>query len=170
MTPTREADGKSTARGNWKAVIARNMRNPERRQFIVGCVGKVLQFELSKLCSDSCKSILRSNKKDVDHLLKSFEWKMLLSEVKETMPVLLNLLTKCTKTPTERNNSDAVIAVIIAILAKHRRPQASLIQKIISILLYSGHCSKKVSIVHVLCVYILKMAQISYACTSILSI
>ena len=43
-------------------------------------------------------------------------------------------------------HTDAVIGLIVTLLAKHRRPQLSLFQKIIvSLILYSGHCSKKVS-------------------------
>ena len=39
-------DAKSIARGNWRAVISRSMKIPERQSYIVKCVGKVLHFEL----------------------------------------------------------------------------------------------------------------------------
>ncbi len=143
MTPSREADAKSTARGNWKAIITRCMKNDTRCLFIIKCVGRLLKYELSKHCSNNCESVLRSG--DADNLMQ-FIWCKMHSEVKQNMPHLLTILTMCTETPKKRQNSEAIIYLIIAILAKHRRPQASLVQKIISLLLYAGHCSKSVRI------------------------
>ena len=143
LTPSREQDGKSIARGNWRAVISRSMKNPVRRQYIIQCVGRVLKYELRCLCSDSHSSILASNARDA---LMSFSWKQLMMEAKDCMPILIQLLSKCVKTPTKRENNVPVIGLIISILAKQRRPQFSLFQKIISLLLYSGRCSKKVNL------------------------
>ena len=141
ITPSREADAKSTARGNWKAIITRSVKNPKQIAFIVKCVARLLKYELAKLCSNRCDSVLRSNNLDY---IKKFEWSSLLVEAKQNTPHLMMVLTKCTETPTKRQNSNCIIGVIIAILAKHRRPQAALIQKLVSLLLYSGHCSKLV--------------------------
>ena len=136
-----EEDAKSIARGNWRAVISRSMKIPERQSYIVKCVGKVLHFELCTLCSDEYFDFLSG--KDVNQFI-SFKWTNVMDEIKRHMPVLYQLLRKCMETPSERENTDKLIGVIISILAKHRRPQSSLFQKIVSLLLYSGHCSKKV--------------------------
>ena len=129
-SPKREMDVKSLTRGNWKAVI---------------CVGRVLEYELQRFCSDSVPSILRSN--NIEHI-KHFQWAQIIDEAKECMPVLLCVLKKCTETPTQRENENAIIGLIISLLAKHRRPQASLFQKVVSLILYSGHCSKRVRLIH----------------------
>ena len=144
MTPSREADGISVARGKWRAIIHRCVKDPVRREYIVNCVSRIVKYELRKLCSDSFSSVLLC--KNVE-AITCFEWNNVLKEAEEVMPVLLQVLRKCTETPTKRNNTDAVIGVIISILAKHRRPHCSLLQKVISLVLYSGHCSKKVYIV-----------------------
>ena len=142
MTPKRESDVKSIARGNWKIVVSRTLKDPVKREYIVECVGRILKYELRQLCSDKCSSLLRSNKPDD---ITNFKWINVIEEAQKCMPVLLKLLRKCTETPTERDNVTAVIGVIITILAKHQRPQLSLFQKVVSILLYSGHSSKRVS-------------------------
>ena len=58
LTPSREEDGESIARGNWRAVIRRSMKDPIRQQYIVQCVCRVLKYELCRLCSDSYCSVL----------------------------------------------------------------------------------------------------------------
>ena len=137
-------DVKSLTRGNWKAVISRNMKDPVKQQYIIECVGRVLKYELQRFCSDSVPSILRSN--SIEHI-KDFQWAQVIDEAKERMPVLLRVLKKCTETPTQRENENAIIGLIISLLAKLRRPQASLFQKVVSLILYSGHCSKRVRLV-----------------------
>ena len=140
MTPKREGDVKLLARGNWKAVISRSLKDTVRREYIVECVGRILKYELHQLCSDSSSSMLLSNNPDD---IMNFKWENLIRE-----SVLLKLLYRCTETPTQKDSTTAIIGVIITILAKHRRQQASLFQKIISVLLYSGHSAKRVSILH----------------------
>ncbi len=54
-------------------------------------------------------------------------------------------LTAATKTRTKRTNQEAVIGMCFAIIIKHRNPTLNLLQKIISLVLYSGHSSKQVS-------------------------
>ena len=146
MTPSREADIKSTTRGNWKAVISRNMRIPERRCFILACVGKLLRYELGVYCSDNCQSVLLSQNLDD---IKAFKWESLVSEMEDKMPCLFKLLKKCTDLPintekTSNSQSRMMVGLVLSIMAKQRRPQACLLQKIVALLLYSGHCSKKV--------------------------
>ena len=41
-------------------------------------------------------------------------------------------------------NHDAIIGVLVSIICRHRRPAASLLQRLISLILYSGHASKRV--------------------------
>lgn len=125
-------------------MISRTLRDPQRRTYVIECVGRIVKHELSKFCSDSYRSILRSEGHSV--LKDGFSWELVISEARETMPTLLRIMTRMTETPKKRTNTVAVIGMIIAILAKHRRPQASLVQKVISLLLYSGHSSKSVCI------------------------
>jgi hypothetical protein len=72
-----------------------------------------------------------------------------LNEAEKVMLVLIEALRTCLQTRTKHTNTNAIIAVIISIITKHRRSDSCLTQKMISLILYSGHCSKKVSVVTV---------------------
>ena len=50
----------------------------------------------------------------------------------------------CTKTRGDRSNRSAVICTVASILLKFRYPEMSLVHKIITCILYTGHCSKQV--------------------------
>ena len=119
------------------------MKNPVRQKYIVECVSRVLKFELKQLCSDNFPSIIRST--NVDNIMQ-FKWGQVIKEAEQCTPFLLKVLKTCTETPTKRDNTTAIIGCIISILAKHRRPHSCLFQRIVSLLLYSGHCSKKVRV------------------------
>lgn len=121
MTPNREADVKSITRRNWKAVISRFMKISNRASFVVDCVGRLLKYELSRCISDSNPSVLRTSD---PRCLFDFTWDTVIAEARKTMPYLLRILRQCTKTPTERTNTDAIIAIVISILCKQLRPQS----------------------------------------------
>lgn len=76
--------------------------------------------------------------------MKNFKWENVIKNAKIYMPVLLKLLRQCLQTATKRKNETSVTGMIICMLVKHRIPQLCLLQKVVSLLLYSGHCSKKV--------------------------
>ena len=141
LTPSRSEDGRSLARGNWKPIIRRSLKNPVRVKFIAKCIARVAKYELQKFCSSS---LLRTHTVDS---ITNFKWKTILKKAKCTMPVLFEILSKCTETRTNRNNTDSIIGMVISIFAKHRQPHCCLAQKVISLILYSGHCSSKVSII-----------------------
>ena len=58
--------------------------------------------------------------------------------------MLLSILLDATRTRVPRANLHIVIGTCVAILLKHRNPKASLLQKIVSLVLYAGHASKQV--------------------------
>ncbi len=95
--------------------------------------------EIATLCSDLVPSVLRDKSPE---LLKSFQWKCLLDELESHAPILKS----CIGVRRPASQQQAVIGVITAILCKNRRNSASLVQRIISVILYSGHASKMVSI------------------------
>ena len=139
ITPSREQDVKSLARRSWQPVIRRSMKDPSRQLYIVNCVARLVKYEMQRFCSTN---ILAGN--NVGRV-QQYQWKHVIAEAEKCMPVFMKLLRKCLETPTERGNITSVTGMIIAILAKHRRPQLCYFQKIVSLLLYSGRCSKKVS-------------------------
>ena len=110
---------------------------PERSLHIVKAMGTSLRHEIAKLCSDNACFI--------NSCLKEFSWEHLLDEAKMLAPTLIQLLYSCTKTRKLRTNQNAVIGALIGIMCKNRRPTSSLFQQLVSLILYSGHTSKRVS-------------------------
>ena len=115
-------------------------RNEAARSLIIKkTVAQQTKKEIIAMCSDTVNSILQqSGSEDIS----GFKWEKLINELALNAPTLLQLL-QCSTTASKKN-VDAIIGMCTALFCKHQRNQASLIQKIISIILYSGHTSKQV--------------------------
>ena len=126
------------ARRSKKTIAVESMKDPSTRQVLVKLFGKEVRKEVRSMASES---FLSSQSKDD---LKNFQWDRLHTELSLKAPLLLNILFDVTKTRVPRPNSHIVIGICVAILLKHRNPKMSLLQKIISLVLYAGHASKQV--------------------------
>lgn len=142
MTPSRSSDVKSAARGSWRAIVNRGMKDDEKRGYIVKCVGKYLKYEVGQFCKKSRSVLLGTEAEKI----KSFNWNMVKTHAKAHMPSVYSVLQELIHTRRERGNEESVMGTIICMLAKQKVPQMCLLQKVLSVLLYSGHCSKKVHI------------------------
>lgn len=143
MTPRHRRICRPLARGSRCAFAKKCLSDRTIRSFIVKGLGRSLRHELAQVCSDETISILRN--KDSSSL-EEFSWEKLLKEVKVVAPTLLKFLQSCTTTRKPRKNQDTIIGVLVAIMCKHRRPVSSLFQQLMSLILYSGHASKRVCI------------------------
>ena len=112
---------------------------------MVKVMGEVLHAEIAAICSDDFKSVMmvksKSSVRSVDEVMKSIH-----TEMKAKTPMLLSLLNSCLRTRRSRSNTDTLLVVIVSIICKHRRPSACIIQRIVSLILYSGHSTKQVRI------------------------
>ena len=111
-------------------------------------VGAHIRQELILMCSDKVNSILASQSESD---MKTFRWKNLMSELSENAPVFLSLLQSCTWTRNSYINRDAIIGICTAMLLKYRYSKMSLLQRILSIILYAGHSGKEVCNIVYLC-------------------
>jgi hypothetical protein len=128
---------------SYEAIARRCLNNSDIRKYVVHGIGRILRQEIAALCSDKVKSILRDKSNTA---LKAFKWKQLEDEMITHSPTLLSILRSCTTVPRSNLQQQGLIGVITAILCKNRRGSASLVQRLISVILYGGHASKKVSI------------------------
>lgn len=143
MTPKRKRLCQPLIRGSRYSLAKKCLDDEETRKYLIKCIGKTLQNEIANLCSNKHSSILKDKSKQA---MESFSWDKLVAEMEINAPMLLSLLNKCTETPrTSRPNRQAIIGTICGILCKNRNHSACLFQRIVSILLYSGHSSKSVS-------------------------
>ena len=139
---SRKHIGKAVARGRRQSVAVECLKEPGTRRHLLKQIGMLLRNELVFLCSDSAGSILR--RQSVLEL-KEFTWKKLIGELEHKAPLFLTILCECSYTRTPRPNQDAVIGMCAAILLKHRVSKMSLMQRILSLVLYGGHSGKQVS-------------------------
>lgn len=117
------------------------MKDSRVKKYIVKGIGMSLKHEIASICSDRANSVLRDKSVNA---LESFNSDVLLHEVRTRAPTLFSILEACTYTRRARRNCKAVTGMIVAILCKHRRSSASLLQRLVSVVLYSGHASKSV--------------------------
>ena len=110
-------------------------------KYIVKGISLSVQHEIASLCSDKVDSVLREKSVNA---VEMFSWDVVMEEMKTRAPTLLSLFKTCTHTKRPRNNHNAVIGIITAMLCKHRRPTASLLQRLVSVVLYAGHVDKSV--------------------------
>ena len=141
LTPSRKPIGKAVARGSRQAMAVGCFNELETRKYLLKHMGVILRNELKVMCSDNTSSILQSL--DIAKL-KEFSWDKLLDELKSNTPVFLHILQECTRTRKPRPNQDAVVCVCAAILLKHRFAKMSLLQRVLSLILYAGHSGKQV--------------------------
>ena len=116
-------------------------KDPTTRKCIINQLGIVIQREMKTMISNSVSSVLQSQDSDV---MKSFSWDIILAELTVHAPVLLHILYASTRTRRAKANRNAVVCVCASILLKHRYQKMSLVQRILSVILYSGHTSKQV--------------------------
>ena len=141
LTPSRKRMGKAVARKSYKAVAEECWKSPDVRRYIMCQLGTLLRQELKKLCSDETQSILRTQSLSNN---PRFSWSAIYCEIQLHAPLLFNLLLSMTKTRQARSNRKAVICVCAAVLLKYRFSKMSLLQKVVSLILYAGHSSKQV--------------------------
>ena len=126
------------------------MSHPKIKKGILKVLRKLIVKEMKQVCQKKTSSMLRKTSAEA---LKSFSWDDLLAELEKTAPVFCQILKECVN--VKRRNGSAkrrfystdsatIIGVVAAILLRHHNEHLNLVQRIISILLYSGHAPKQV--------------------------
>lgn len=124
-------------------MISECFKDDVARSHILNKIGQVIRHEIKAMCSGSTNSVLQSL--DTNDL-KKFSWDRVLRELKLHAPVLSDILFSCTKTRFQHRNQTGVVCFIASIMIKQRYRRMNLVQKIISLILYVGHCAKQVII------------------------
>lgn len=145
LTPSRKRIGKSLARGSRCALVRECFKDEIVRKYIIKKVGNMVHHEIVSLCSDRVNSTLLN---PPTKLLSCLTWEGLYSELIGICPILTQILKCGTETRHPRTNQRAIILLCISIMCNQRCKSMSLVQQIISVLLYSGHCSKQVSLLY----------------------
>lgn len=116
-------------------------KDPAMKKYLVEKVGRIARSELAAMCSEEVSSCLLKQSEDV---YSTFIWERIHAELEVNTPVLLSIFQSCTHTRKPRVNRKAVIGMCAAILLKNRFSKMSLVQRIVSLILYAGHSGKQV--------------------------
>lgn len=108
-------------------------------KYCIQKIGVMIRNELHTLCNPATKSVLGSQCLSG---LSDFTWKKLIDELEIHAPVLLTVLRYATVTRDDRHNRETIIGMCAALLLKHCYFKMSLVQKILALVLYSGHSGK----------------------------
>ena len=131
--------GKALGRRKHHSFAKHAVHNVISRSYIVKHLGKIIRAELRNLCSNS---ILLNKDREA---LSSFSWDGITQEFQLKSPLLFTLLESCLPKAMGLD-SQVIIGTCICVLAKSRRSSASLLQRVVSLILYQGHAGKQVSI------------------------
>ena len=146
------------------AVARQVMRNPKTTAACLQDLEKDIQKELTRVASvRKGSSCLRLKTLDA---MESFSWEKLNKELKSTAPSLHRVLQACVNVQrrqrvterarkTHRPSDSAVISVCAALLLRHRNHNLNLLQRIIFLILHSGHAAKQVQL------FIMVMVEVS---------
>ena len=127
-------------RGKPASLAAQVLNDVRYKSTVIKDVGKIIKKEIKQLCSDKTSSCLRSTKKSA---LIGFSWEKLFKEAEYAAPCLLQFLTISLAIKNGKN-SKPIIGLFISVFCYFKRGSMNVLQKIIAIILYSGHCSKQV--------------------------
>ena len=141
-TPKRSRLTSLVIRGTTKSVARYCMSNSYYSKPIVLEVAKKIRHELNFTCSDTAVSILSSKETSA---LFGFDWNLIADEAKQHTSVLFTLLDNLFDFHNEYQKNIS-IGIVYAIVCQSYRESMNLFQRLISVILYAGHCSKQVYI------------------------
>ena len=141
---------RSIARHSHSSIARQAIRNTKMRAMCLTILEKDIQKELTKVASTkrgTGSSCLRQRNLDA---LQTFSWEKLHAELRLTAPTFYRVLQglvnvrRRDNVPQKRRYcplDSAVLGVCAAILLRHRNHNFNLVQRIISLIIYSGHTS-----------------------------
>lgn len=127
-------------RGKPTSLAAQVFKDAQYKSSMIVEVGKNIKKEVKLLCSNKTSSCLRNTKKQD---LIEFSWEKLFTEAQYLTPCLLQMLKSCLDIKSNKNSS-SIIGMFISVLCYFRRSSMNILQRIVAVILYSGHCSKQV--------------------------
>jgi len=144
---------RSIGRRSHSSVARQAMRSPKIRAVCLNVLEKDIQKDLTNVASTrQCSSCLRENTLGA---LENFSWEKLHAELRLTAPTFYRILEACVNVKRRKRvtkkkprmhcpSNSAVLGVCAALVLRHRNRNLNLVQRIVSLILHSGHSSKKV--------------------------
>ena len=118
------------------------MRNEAGKKLASVVFGSTVHQELKNLCSNHFDSILREKSPTA---MEYFSWNSIWLELEAKAPMLTTSLKKSMKSFSEKNKRIPVVC--ISMLLKCQNKNMCMVQAIVSLILYTGHAGKWVSLI-----------------------
>lgn len=145
------------ARRSRSTIGLQAVRHPRIRRRVIAVLTSDIQKEMTKLCAKSTRSLLQQSSVMA---ISEFSWEALAEELERVTPTLYAILKGCVSVKRRQRNSpetarqrkqpsdNAVLGVCASILLRHKNVHMNTLQRIISLVLHSGHSAKQVHIVN----------------------
>lgn len=145
LTPSRRELGRSLGRNSRRTFAENVLRNESTRKKIMQQFYILIHDEMKKLYHET--KLLGNGLEGSEMLSNS--WSEMCEDLKQTAPVLVSFLKACI--PKNEGKQAVLVACIGLLVNSHRRP--TIVQKLVSMFLYSGHASKLVRLcIHDKCI------------------
>lgn len=147
---------RSVARRNRSSIGRQATLDQGIRKRVLSILAQDIQKEMTKLCSLKMSSMLRQCSMEN---LSRFSWNALAEELKGVTPTLYAFLKGCVdvkrrdksmrnssgKVKPNRPSDTSVIGICACILLRHKNTHMNTMQRIVALILHSGHSSKQVN-------------------------
>ena len=138
-----------------RTIARQALLNNRVRPHLFTLLKKQIQKELTRMCSKKQPSLLRSSSPDS---IASFSWESIANEVFLVAPTFHTILQACVNVKrrkrantsggkrhkTYHRSDNAALGVCACILLRHRNHHLNLFQRLVSLILHSGHSGKQV--------------------------
>ena len=140
ITPRRQPVVRSLSRRSYKAASSKFTSLPQTPAYLLQRLVSQIRKEVSAICSLNHNSILRGEHKT----LKIFSWTRIWRELYENVPTLVKLFQGLFPKAGRK-----FICFLISVILKKSCMQMSLIQRVISFLLYANGTNREVRITEI---------------------
>ena len=151
LTSSLKKLGRSVGRRNRKSIARQALCDKSICRHTICHLCRDIQRELKLMCRTKKPSILQSSAPET---LCTFKWDALIDELRSTAPTFLQLLEGATTvsiSPSKRRKKSrracqkAIVGACACIVLRYRNHSVNLLQRLVSMFLYSGHATKRVS-------------------------
>ena len=119
----------------YKAAAGRIFSLRKTHDYIMISVARQIRHEIKEICSLKHNSVLRISHENIKH----FSWEVIWQELNNKVPTLVELLQKLLP-----RSSNLSLSCLICLMLKQRCKHMSLLQRVVSVLLYGHGTSQQV--------------------------
>ena len=135
VTPSRKRAVIALSKRNYRTAARKITKDSSTSSYTLAALVHKVRGEMTELCSLQHNSLLR----DLHEAVKRFSWETLWREFEMKLPTLFNLLRGILPKADKK-----FISFVISLLVKKRCKHMSLVQRVISVLLYGNAVKKQV--------------------------